>query len=494
MKMVSSTPHSTLFFIAAVLLTAPYAAASDPGQPGSSSTSELRFPPDRHVEKNKGQWQILPSAVPALSDEQKILVANDFERSLAEIYTGLARQLAPASAQLQLSDEEKDSVIAAVRSAGDELAMLISRTLVRLNFSSPDIEKLTPHLKFFSRDDKAQIRKLLADRDVDLSDELLMSQPPAFVYAMASIYRRLGIYIDSGIDARRIANQITINFPVYYFNTVGDHSDARIDPKIHAFLTAAVLRDVTGKLYDGKVDAVHMVHFKTSMMYSLNGVDSNYPMYGLNDALEQRGDVLIYDANIQHRTKRLPERLKAAYMNSVEIHETMHSLHRARLQLCNQGNTAPQIKIAFYTTTLHDLDEAQAQVATLAVLAQAQAPSMNVILTLNQSLVPNERPTLLFDDFYKPIIEKTMARQRAGIKSDQLAAHQGNSDGDEKFLASTAHAQSMSGGSDAASPDVSAMSVETRSQILLTASDDDVLDVAHAALATIAKGEESFCK
>ncbi|EEF25413.1 conserved hypothetical protein, partial [Ricinus communis] len=373
---MSGTRHPRLFFVAALLLAAGPAAGHSE-LPARSTPSQLRFPPDRLVERS-AQVQSMSPAVPALSDEEKLLVVREFEKDLADVYTRLARAISPALSKGQLSDDEKRSVITAVHSAGNEVTASVSRTLSRLNFSTLDIDNLAPQLRYFSKADKSQIRKLLADRGVDLSDELLMSQPPAFVHAMASLYRPLGIYIDAGIDARTIANAITVSFPVYYFNTVGDRSDAQIDPKIHAFLAAPMLRDVTSKLYDDKVDAVHMVHFKTSTMYSLNGVSGDYPMYGLNDALEQRGDVLIYDANIRHRTKRLPEKLKAEYMNSVEIHETLHSLHRERLQRCDQNKTTARTNKASYGTALRELDEAQAQVATLAVLAEAKAPSMNV--------------------------------------------------------------------------------------------------------------------
>ncbi|RFP19535.1 hypothetical protein D0T23_07145 [Duganella sp. BJB475] len=384
-----------------------------------------------------------------LSDQEIRALLADFESALAEAYGTLGRQIGPALDKDAPTDSDRELIVASTGQAGEKISAATRTFLAPFGLSDGEMTELVPKYWYLSRFRKLMVSILTPPRPMEMVDEVSMYESVPFGYFMAGVSRRVGVYMGSAADSRNVGKEMRVNFPMFYFNSNGIDRELPMREDVVRFLANPSMRDVTGKLHDAKITAFRETILQSSRRYDLDGVTPYYRTYGENDHWDEQGRILIYDANILHRAVRWPAGWTKAYRNAIEIHELMHTLHHRQRSACGAASALKA----------QALDEAQAQLSTLALLATERDPELPLILSLNLSLVGRAEQELVGDGFYTPLIHKILRRTAPNAAPADTAGW----DGPAKIA------------------------------VLADATAEDVAQQAHAALVEVAEREAIIC-
>ena len=348
-----------------------------------------------------------------MSDPEIRALLAEFEAMLAQIYGTLGTQAGPALDKDTPTAAERDALADAAAQAGDKVAAATRKLLAPFGFSDSELTVLLPHYRHVNRLEKLLISALTPPKPTDLLDESTTYYSVPLNYFMAGLGRRVGVYIHGSADERIVGKELRISFPSFHVSSNGTDRDIPLRADIAGFLANPAMQDVTGKLYDPKITEFHETVLQSSNRYDLGGVAPYDSTYGENDIWESEGKILIYEANIQRRARKWRPEWTVAYRNAIEIHEMMHSLYRSQRAACS-------LKSA---TKAQALDESQAQIAALAVMAQSADPQTHLVLSMNMFLIGDGQQELVYDGFYKPLMRRILARtpsEGAPVDIDQL--------------------------------------------------------------------------
>lgn len=384
-----------------------------------------------------------------LSDQQIQALLTEFENTLAEAYGTLGKQIGPVLDKDEPTASERDLVVASTGQAGEKIIAATRTLLAPFRFSDRELSELVPRYWYASRFDKLMVSILTPPRPVEMIDEVRMAPSVPFGYFMAGLSRRVGVYVDAHSDKLTLGKELRIAFPLFYFSSNGQDRDVPMREDVLRFLRNPAMRDVTEKLHDRKITQLRETVLQSSRGYDLDGVAAHFSTYGENDILEPQGRILIYDANIAYRGRKWTADWTRAYRNAIEIHEMMHSLHRSRRSGC----------ATMTTTQAQELDEAQAQLSTLAVLAVERDPLAQVVASLNLSLVGSGQKELVHEGFYKPLMRKIVQRSSR----------------------------------DGAPVDIDHLDDPAKVPILMDATAEEMVETAHAGLVNLTEHVASIC-
>lgn len=346
----------------------------------------------------------------ALSDEEIRALVKDYRVALTGAYSAMSEELAPLLIKPTLSDHDIARFSASTSRAADRIAAATHEILRPFHFSSGEITELTSNYNYYDAATKASIQTVLGKDRVDLLDEIHMHQSLPFTYFMAGLSRRIGSYISANADERTVGGRLRVYFPIYHFEEQVTERETGLPSAIDRFLQLPEVQQITARLYDPSINAFHIVTAPSSIELSLDGVEPYYSRFGLNDTWEPTLKIVIFEGNIRHRTRRFPAEWRSNFLRSVEVHEIMHALHRHQRRLCLALPGSERKRINFESTQVnfYELDEAQAQVAALAVLANDSDPALNSVLALNLNLSQGNQ---IEEIFYKRIFERVKLRK-----------------------------------------------------------------------------------
>lgn len=348
----------------------------------------------------------------ALSDEEIRALVKDYRVALTEAYSAMSEELAPLLIKPMLSDRDIARFSGSTSRAADRIAAATHKILRPFHFSSSEITELTSKYNYFDAATKASIQTVLGKDRVDLLDEIHMHQSLPFSYFMAGLSRRIGSYISANADERMVGGRLKVYFTIYRFDEDVTERETGLPSAIDRFLQLPEIKQITARLYDPSINAFHIVTAPSSIELSLDGVEPYYSRFGLNDTWEPTLKIILFEGNIRHRTRRFSAEWRDNFLKSVEVHEIMHALHRQRRQSCLAvpGTERKRVSFESESVNFYDLDEAQAQMATFAVLASENDPALNRVLALNLNLSHGYK---IEEVFYKRMFERVKLRQRS---------------------------------------------------------------------------------
>lgn len=495
--------YTRMFFIAVCVTASCSSALAIDTQPVTPAEKEKLQYPSLAMMPAKSRHFLQLGLNTKLSAQEIGTLLNTFERDLSEIYSQLGSVVSPLEKKTVLTDAESAMLTTSLRLAGARIITATQTALKPVGLSEAELSQLLPTFYYFSTETKLSIRKEYPDTNKDTRAEVIMPQPLPLLYFFAGFSRRADVYIDIKPDKRVIGNSFIVNFPAYYISRSGKEELAGMPDDLSRFLENPAFEDVVPTLYDLSIQKFQIVRLGKSAAYTLNGAEGNYDTYGMIDLLDGQDRIFLYEDNIRHRTRRLGEKWRQYLQNSVEIHELMHALRRTRQPVCADDIDKRVVAL--------NLEEAQAEAASLAVLASERHQSLNYVLYIKRRTGWSNPPHLIYDDFYRGILTVVLQRRFITLRARAASSSSFATSDIPKFFqlisSSVDSAKSTTPGSISLGAlkigrkdagiiiaDIDRLEAADRMELLFDVTPEDVLDEAHEALVRVVQLEKRLCQ
>lgn len=343
-----------------------------------------------------------------LSDQQRSKLVIDFQTELTSIYGAVSKGISPYLKKRTVTDQEVTELTDMLMSATERIAQATRKVLQPFNLSNEEFRVLVPRFAYLDKGKSVNNREVLMDDQPDQLAAIHVTHPVPFDYLMAGLARKAGIYMSIRTDLFTIGNSLRVYFPAYNFELQTTEREIQIPGSVQRFIS---LPQVSA-LYDKNINTFHLVSSQSSISFRFDRISPFHEMYGLNDELEAKQKIVIYEANIKHRTRRFPNEWAEQFRKSIEIHEIMHALYGRRREEClaKDGATTKRANFESASLNLYDLDEAQAQIATFAVLAKDNDATLYIALLLNLSIYRGGQQAVN-EAFYNGVLRRVSAKQ-----------------------------------------------------------------------------------